>query len=61
MQALLAKFHEGRPPPDDSAAPFDAPSVLALWLYASEHWQQARQPEPEPEPEPVPEPYQELL
>ena len=44
MQALLAKFHEGRPPPDDSAAPFDAPSVLALWLYASEHWQQARQP-----------------
>ena len=44
LRALLAKFDEGRPPPDAPDAPLDAPSIFALWLFASEHWQQARQP-----------------
>ena len=48
MRALLAKFAEGpggasAGVPDGAALPLDAPSVFALWLFATEHWQQARQ------------------
>ena len=41
LRALLAKFREERPLPDAPDAPLDAPSIFALWRFASEHWQQA--------------------
>ena len=33
--------NEERPLPDAPDAPLDAPSIFALWRFASEHWQQA--------------------